>query len=403
MLRDDLTDKDAGTFDIVSLVKSEHIYGGYYNSYADEGTPYTGESSKWNFDEAYTVSGFKMTPVPGKTYYLKEVPNKYLRPAAHEMFWQKAKYITQFYLVSVIDDGNYLTTGFDGTNFENESLGDKDLRGAANPATMVYSKVLQGTSTYWYPNNYASVKNGYLSIYAAHYNLDEPMTDGKKTTYTPYYVTPDNIKVWQQSRRGTVASNGTIINYQVTKIATKLLENIFDNPVRILTTKNAYDSSIKYDNNSNSSGSNGSSSSGNNGSSSSGSNGSSSSGSNGSSSSGSNGTSNASVSNTGSSSTESSGVDATDIHKTDQSSGNSSENEGTGNNQSDTGSDPNASLQQDKQSGNSQQDEGSWSEESSSASYWWIWPAALAVCGGFWFFIWKRKKDDDEEEGRIVN
>ena len=396
MLRDDLTDKDAGTFDIVRLVRANHIYGGYYNSYADEGTPYTGESSKWNFDDAYTVSGFKMVPVPGTTYYLKEVPNTYLRPVGHKMYWQKAKTITQYYLVTVIDDDNYLTVGFDGTNFNNESLGDEDIRGADNPANKIFSSVLQGTSKYYYPKDYASVNKGFIDIYAVHYNLDEVLQDGKKAVYTPYLVTPDNVKVWQQTRTSTVTSNGTNISNQVTSLVTEFIADLFENPIRIISTYNSYDSSIKVESNnsSSSSGSNSSSSGGNSSSS-----GGSSSSSGGSSSSSNNGTSGSSANNASGNGTDAYDTGTSNTDQNNQA-GNEAANNNGADNQSGTGSDPNASLEQEKQGGDTQQSEGAWNNEENSSGNWWIWPVAAAACGGFWFIIWKRRKDDDEEEGQ---
>ena len=395
MLRDDLTDKDAGTFDIVNLVKSEHIYGGYYKEYADEGTPYTGASSKWNFDEAYKVSGFKMKPVPGTTYYLKEVPNAYLKPVVHRLYWGKSKFITQLYLMTVVDDANYLTVGYDGTNLDGDSLGDKDIKGAANPSTKVFTNVLETSGSCYYPKDYAKVTNGLINVYALHIDLDNAIEDGKYMLFTPYYVTPDNVKVWQQTRKGTIQSNGTVIKYQVSALATKFLEKFFDNPVPLLTTYKSYDTGEIVNNNA-SSGNSSSSNNGGSGSSSSSGGGSYSNG--GSSSSGS-AASGSATTNSGTGTTDNSNNEDTDLNKINQTNNSSSDSENT-DNQNGSESDPNSSLNQDKQSGNSQQDAGTWNNNDST-NIWWLWPVAGAVCGGFWFLIWKRRKEDDEEESEI--
>ena len=103
MLRDDLTDKDAGTFDIVKLVRSKHLYGGYYKTYNRLGTNYDLENPKagvvegatkyeggpgaWSKARAYTTNGSKMIPEANTTYFLKEVPNEvFLKMYTHVVY-----------------------------------------------------------------------------------------------------------------------------------------------------------------------------------------------------------------------------------------------------------------------------------------------------------------------------
>lgn len=387
MLRDDLTDKDAGTFDIVSLVKSGYLYGGYYKSYADEGAPYTGASSKWNMNDIYTRSGFKMLPEPGKTYYLKEVPNEYLRIKTQTVYYTSDKKIYQIYFVTVIDDPNYLTVGFDGIGLDGNALKTKDERGADNPATKVYITTTFKGKKYGV-TAYAKVPAGLLDLYSLYFTLSEnpDLQDGLTMRGTPYFITGDNVKVWQVTRNGTVTNSGTKVVSTDSSLHVEMLENAMENPENLLGVYNNFDPTA---NQTNSNSSNGSSSSG--GSSSGG--GSSSSGS-GSPSSGSNSSqSNAASAGT---TTENAGTEATDISKINQTTGDSSDT-GNTNNESGTGTDPDASLNQEKQGGDAQQNADAWSQEDNKMAIWWIYLLGAGVCAGAWFIIWKRRKDDDSE------
>ena len=397
MLRDDLTDKEAGTFDIVSLVRDGHLYGGYYNSYADEGTPYTGASSKWNFDEAFKVSGFKMKPVPGKTYYLKEVPNKYLRAIAHRFYWNSTKKTTQLYILTGLDDSNYLTAGFDGKDLYGNILSDKDVRGYPNPATKLYDSLTAKNNQIFTAKKYFGVPAGLLNVYTLYFNLDADLTDGLKAEMTPYFITPDNIKVWQITRTTEITNNSTNIKNIDGSLFTHFLEDALENAERILSVQGSYDSTISEDSsNSNSSGSSGSGSSGSGGSNSGGSG----SGGSNSNSTGS-GSSNSGTAASGAAATSSNGsTSGTDINKIDQ---NKSDEGSNGTSDSDTGSEsgsnPDTSLNQDKQSGGEQQSGDTWAKDNKTFSTWWIWPLAALTCGGAWFLIWKRREDEEDEQG----
>ena len=401
MLRDDLTDKNAGTFDIVKLVRNNHIYGGYYKSYADEGTPYTGASSKWNFEEAYTTSGFKMTPTPGTTYYLKEVPYTYLRPRFQNIILTTNKKLSQLYLITVVDDNNYRAVGFEGKDLDGNSLGQQDIRGRSNPTDSIYTtiKVTGAVNATYNAKTYISkVPAGLMNIYALYYNLDATLKDGDSYTYTPYFITPDNIKVWQQTRTYTVANNSTkVSNTYDSGVLTHFLENAIDKVVRPMIDDNyatasntkpkttASNTSGQTSNSTSSSGSGGSSGS----SSSSGSSPSNTSG-------GSNNTGNAASTsgNTGAAAEEN-GAGVRKIEQTNTDSSDSNDQTGTGN------TDPNTSLNNDKQSGNSQQDGNTWDTEKKTGSNWWIWALGLAACGCIWFVIWRRKEEKEDSTSGV--
>ena len=123
---------DDGTYNIVNEVHDDYLYGGYYSDYAQKGdyqidnpaesdgvsgaTPYTGDQTSWNADDAITVSGFEMKPVAGETYFLKEVPNTYLHPATYVVYdTHDSNQIVDLYLLTATDDANYSSVGFDVT------------------------------------------------------------------------------------------------------------------------------------------------------------------------------------------------------------------------------------------------------------------------------------------------
>ena len=236
MLRDDLTDKDAGTFDIVRLVKNKYFYGGYYKSYADEGTPYTGASSKWNFDDAYTTSGFKMIPTPGTTYYLKEVPYDYLHPRVQNIKLIANNKYSQLAVVTVVDDNNYRAVGFDGTGFDGNALPEVDIKDNTNPTEVLYTYIrLTGAVNKIHPATYYinTIPAGVIDFYQLFHDLEPTLPDGTSYTVTPYLVTPDNIKVWLETRTYTLGGNGTTLTRTYTSdIVTHFLEDAIDKIVR---------------------------------------------------------------------------------------------------------------------------------------------------------------------------
>ena len=397
MLRDDLTNKNAGTFDIVSLVRSKHFYGGYYKSYADEGTPYTGASSKWNKSEAYTTSGFRLIPVPGTTYYLKEVPNEYLRPRYHALRWiSGSKKITQIYLANIIDDNNYLSLGFEGKDVDGNALASKDLRGYNNPLDTVYYKVKINNRTYTYKAYTSAIPAGLMGFYNLYYNLEPDLKDGMTFEYTPYLVTPDNIKVWQQTKTYKIISNATNIGTAIeSDVISHFIENYLSDLNNSMASSNGtYNSDGKLPTSSNPT-SNVQSTSSNSQGSSGGSSGSS--GSSGNSSGGSSYSSGTSDNNAVANNTEASNTGDTDteeVRKIDQNPPKSNDN-----GESSDKSNPDSSLDQEKQSGAGQQNGDTWKEEKGKSNWnWWIWAAGAGLCGGLWFIIWKRRKEEDQED-----
>lgn len=393
MLRDDLTDKEAGTFDIVRLVRSKHFYGGYFKSYADEGTPYTGASSKWNFDEAYTTSGFRIVPAPGTTYYLKEVPYDYLRPRVQNIKLIANNKYSQLAVVTVLDDNNYRSVGFDGKGFDGNPFPDIDVKGNPNPADTLYTTVnLTGAVNKKYPATYyiPAVPAGVIDFYQLFEDLEPKLPDGTSYTVTPYLVTPDNIKVWLETRTYELGDNGTKLTRTYTsEIVTHFLENAIDKVLRPIIEDNGFNIGSKSSNSNNTSNSSQSSNQSSSNSSSGNNSSGSSAGSSG------NTVNGSTASNTDSSNTANTGESS--ISKTSKGSESNQEGSASEGSNNQSGTDPNTSMENEKQAGNAQQDGNTWTDETDKMNTGWIWPVAAVACGFIWFIIWKRREKEDEE------
>ena len=152
-------------FDITKYVRDGYLYGGYYKNYAGKSTGFEAKSVaanlwtaytpvagrdvdtkyvytdngtnhkcyieadgtinvEWNWSESYNTDtdetkttpdadGMHMMPVPGTTYFLKEVPDTmYLQPYLHYTYKLGYGEIKSAWLFSDIDDLNYNDTGF---------------------------------------------------------------------------------------------------------------------------------------------------------------------------------------------------------------------------------------------------------------------------------------------------
>gem|GEM_PF-5879374 len=148
------TTKAGETFDLANMTSEGYLYGGYYHDYlgksddfdakaltysafsgadalnngkwtneqTDNGTgakQYDGTNVTWSIDDAYKTTdedaetGMAITPDAGTTYYIKEVPaRQYLQPYLHYTYHLGYNDITNAWLISDIDDTNYLNTGF---------------------------------------------------------------------------------------------------------------------------------------------------------------------------------------------------------------------------------------------------------------------------------------------------
>lgn len=214
---------ESGTYDLTKLVKSGYLYGGYYRDYKDagsynggpdatnDGVNYTGGTDSWNASDAYTVKGTEMTPVGGRTYYLKEVPDTYLRPATYVVYDTiDGNKIKQLYLMTATDDQNYESVGFDTTLTGMDKSSEKVAASLYNQVTV--NKEGQEEA-------YATLSADTVFDLSGYLAFSESKTDYIKTNASylemPYYVTYDGIKVTGDQKLKVYLRNTTYNDWKL--------------------------------------------------------------------------------------------------------------------------------------------------------------------------------------------
>lgn len=176
-----------GTFNIVNKTYEGYYYGGYYNKYNKVGTVYEGGAGSWSKTNAYTTNGMSMTPAAGQTYYLKEVPEKYLQPYMHVVYDERSQNIAnelkQMYLMTGVDDMNYQEIGLNTVNI---TLGTRKTTASFK----VIDTVGDTTTTTLTTSSIWGVK-GFLGVWDQSSDLKE----NYEFSYQPYFVTPDGVTV----------------------------------------------------------------------------------------------------------------------------------------------------------------------------------------------------------------
>jgi hypothetical protein len=206
-----------GTYNLVVKTTANTLYGGYYLDYkgkgnyaddgvkADGGAAYDGYTQKWSDPE--TVDGTNMHPVAGETYYIKEVPKSYLKPAHIYTYQQYDKYLRDFILLSTTDDQLYQETGFMiGTKYTKSEFWTEKLTIHFGPN---YDHTVK-EGEYEVNVTNASTNSAGLVFSYRKFNLkNEAEKDYTEiigsTSFKPYWITPDGITVTGAAiRRETV-------------------------------------------------------------------------------------------------------------------------------------------------------------------------------------------------------
>ncbi len=265
-------DDGSGTFDLVNETKTGYIYGGYYSSYGgttateeyilndleytstdsdaytydsdktnsnekwaaddtDGVKPYTyeyGSTDAWTAGNAYSAeAGTSMTPELDKIYYLKEVPDTFLRPVAFRTFKTFTTNLTGCYLTSSVDDANYQTVGFIttiDTGDAEAALYEKVNITWANNATPEDDS-LSGTegdiTTEIVMSDVDSTDQfGYIAMaddYTDELTAELVENGSVKMQFLPYFVTPDGIRVTgTKLRQITVTDTYENEEYEIT-------------------------------------------------------------------------------------------------------------------------------------------------------------------------------------------
>lgn len=223
------------TFKIVDEVKAgegsvpAYLYGGYYSAYGGQkksddeiraltydsrnwandtgATPYTGsKATAWKKAKAYTVKGTEMHPVANGVYYLKEVPNGYLRPyiqIVYDMYDNNK--VKKLYSITALDDANYKQAGFyNGSSDASStqlSATVKITNSDKTTQTLTAKGVFNGKS---YPDGTVSVPRGYLT------SIDTAFAS--EFAMQPYFKTLDGVKVYGVTNRTVKPGDGTFVD-----------------------------------------------------------------------------------------------------------------------------------------------------------------------------------------------
>lgn len=256
-----------GKFNIANETKDHYLYGGYYTDYAGKGTfeltgdkaltfektatavattyngnhengnwatitnagqtPYRGDASLWTGEgiQAIEESGLAMTPVANTVYYLKEVPDVFMRGALRYTYYEnEAKDVGTVWLVCAIDgkidagyndyglmtydDGNFTVVASAKTDASIANIAEGTLTIKARTTGLVLDVkvdgdkgLIKGMKDNYFINYSEFTGNvGYIMIRDKdkHGNSESGMTnnliaDDQKTAM--YWVTPDNVRV----------------------------------------------------------------------------------------------------------------------------------------------------------------------------------------------------------------
>ena len=205
---------------LVNLVKTGYLYGGYYNTYAKAavqsvtdaralsyavadqkgsttdtaGTAYDASTANvWKAANAYKdVRGDMMQPVPDTVYYLKEVPDCYIRPYIHFTYddYDPQKPLKSLYIITATDDTNYKGAGYIvlPADPEVQTDGTKSLLFTVKKVDGTIDATLTAKSVF--SSKYSGVMRGYL-YWAEASNL----IGQASYKYQPCWTTLDGVLV----------------------------------------------------------------------------------------------------------------------------------------------------------------------------------------------------------------
>lgn len=187
-------------FNLTDKVTSGYLYGGAFNSEAC--------TEVYPFAEGET--GLSFTPKAGQTYYIWEVPSAYLVPKAlvgWEHNQENKLDVIAFYMMAGIDREYYAGVGFTVNDVDklssqntlidystgNTKVVNLTLGQSAGFQSVELKRKDGNTQTYTVTN----VVPGYNKGFIACYGLAQAVWKNTNvtTTYTPYWITLDGVKV----------------------------------------------------------------------------------------------------------------------------------------------------------------------------------------------------------------
>lgn len=207
-----------GKFDLTKEVSNGYLYGGYFKAYGqttstDEtikkldyidgkatdkvGTPYTGsKATAWKATKAYHENGKTgFSPQVNHVYYLKEVPDSYLRPYMEIVYDTIAPGhpVTNLYILTAVDDANYSSVSLSPV-------------GNAKLYSRVAIKNPDGTL-----KKYINAKSEFKTLprgYTALLNVKDKVKNHSDFEFIPTFETLDGVKVNGVVKRTVAFGNG---------------------------------------------------------------------------------------------------------------------------------------------------------------------------------------------------
>lgn len=211
-----------GKFDLTKEVSNGYLYGGYFKAYgqtttSDEdikkldyivgkatdqknGTPYTGsKATAWKAANAYHENGqTEFKPQVNHVYYLKEVPDSYLRPYMEIVYDTIAPGhpVTNLYILTAVDDANYSSVSLSPV-------------GNAKLYSRVAIKNPDGTL-----KKYINAKSEFKTLprgYTALLNVKDKVKNHSDFEFIPTFETLDGVKVNGVQKRTVAFGNGNFV------------------------------------------------------------------------------------------------------------------------------------------------------------------------------------------------
>lgn len=178
---------------LTDAVTKGYLYGGAFDDEKCETVHNFGQENAINF-----------TPVKGRTYYIWEVSQNYLKPRAyvvsrHDPAHNGQWNVVGLYLTSSVDRNMYSEVGFtvDGTNFASDGgkVYDK-VQAVYTDGSGVKEEMYVMADGVWDVQAKApDSRGGYVSIYTVSMNTFYNKSAESPLSYQPYWVTLDGIKV----------------------------------------------------------------------------------------------------------------------------------------------------------------------------------------------------------------
>lgn len=188
-----LTDSKAN---LTEAVTTGYLYGGAFTDVACDA------ANVQTFTQGENAINF--TPVKGRTYYIWEVSETYLKPRAyvvsrHDPDNNGGYNVVGLYLTSSVDRNMYSEVGFtvDGTNFASDGgkVYDK-VQAVYTDGSGVKEEMYVMDDGVWNVQAQApDSRGGYVSIYTVSMTTFYGKTAASPLSYQPYWVTLDGIKV----------------------------------------------------------------------------------------------------------------------------------------------------------------------------------------------------------------